>query len=54
MTLLIAFSIYFGEYPDLHYKMKESLKRIRLEDFKGQSFLCVETIQALKKLKGKK
>lgn len=52
MKLITALLIYFGEHPILAERMDEAAKRIKVESLKEDSFLCQETLRAIKRRKG--
>jgi len=51
VNLLTALAIYLGEVPELKTKMKEAAESIKYEQIRSDSFLCGETIRALRKMK---
>lgn len=53
MKLFTALLILFDQHPELHYRMKAAVKTIQAEELNEKSFLCQETLKAIKKLKRK-
>lgn len=53
MTLLLALTIYSGEFHDLKARMKEASEKIDSEMEKEAPFLSKECLIALKKMKKK-
>jgi len=51
LKLLSALAILFSNDPELLPQMKEAVKRIQMEELKSNSFLCQETLIAMRRLK---